>query len=337
MKILVSMVAYRERHLEKSVRSCYENADHPEDLFFSIVSEQYYDDLHADLSFIPPEQIEYKKYDLSEYRGVLWSRAKTMENDFNYDYILITCGHNLFAKSWDLISLVELNKAKSKTTDGKALLAFCGPEYEYNEDGSHKIENISTQNTVNKYHKKMDTDFYVPGHGFPTIVTVPDDNDVYECVYLQFSYIFGDKKYIQELPFEADINYHAEEIYVTVKTWCAGWRIFATAKKLYFHDTHKKYPEDNFEPRPSTHRPWLDMNKNAFWKQSDESMIKLNLLLSGNGGIELDKVLEYCDFSGLNKKWCEYIPNIDTLDEEIGLRHAYVWRDPSTGPVIVKS
>lgn len=323
MKILVSMVAYREKRLTESVKSCYENARHPENLFFSIVSEQYSDDLHADLSFIPKEQIVYKKYDLSEFKGVLWSRARTMENDFEYDHVLVTCGHNLFTKNWDEESFIELEKAKSKTNDGKAILAFCGPEFEFNQDGSLKIDDVSTGRTKNMYHQKLDSDTYVPGHGWPNIVKVPEDGDIHEAVYFQASYVFGERAYFDELPFQDDINYHVEEIYITVKTWCAGWRIFATSKILYLHDTSKQYPDNNFEELAATRRPWTDQHKNAFWKQSDESMIKLNDLLSGKSELDIEQVLAYCDFSGLNKKWCEYMPNFDKMDAEIGYRLGY--------------
>jgi hypothetical protein len=327
------MVAYREKQLARSVKSCYENAKNPEDLVFSIVSEQYSEDLHADLSFIPESQILYRKYDLSEFRGVLWSRAKTMENDFKYEHVLVTCGHNMFTKDWDSRSLIELKKAKLKAGNEKAILAFCGPEFEYNEDYSLNIDNVSTGRTTNFYHEKLDTDSYVPGHGWPNIVPVPDDGDLHEAVYLQASYIFADRIYLDELPFESDIGYQAEEIYMTVKTWCSGWKMFATSEILYLHDTSKKYPDYNFEMLASTRRPWLDINKVAYWKQSDDSMIRLNCLLSGRETIKLEKVLDYCDFSGMDKKWCEYLPDFDKMDEKIGKRLAFDRREEE--PIIV--
>lgn len=335
MTILVSMVAYRERQLERSVRSCYENAENPQDLLFSIVSEQYSDELHADLSFIPENQIVYRKYDLSEFRGVLWSRVKTMENDFDYDHVLVTCGHNMFTKNWDSRSYVELAKAKAKTETGKAILSFCGPEFEYNEDYSLNIDNVATGRTKSMFHQKIDPEVYVPGHGWPNVVTVPEDGDVHEGVYFQASYVFGERQYFDEIPFDPTINYCAEEIYITLKTWCAGWRMFASPEILYLHDTGKRYPDYNFEMLAWTRRPWLDMNKIAYWEQCDESMIKLNNLLSGRSDIPLEKVLEYCDFSGLNKKWCEYLPNFDKMDEEVGYRLAYDRRneDPIVVPI----
>ena len=44
-------------------------------------------ELHADLSFIPEDQLIYHKLDLSEYRGVMWSRWKTSQVDVEYDYL----------------------------------------------------------------------------------------------------------------------------------------------------------------------------------------------------------------------------------------------------------
>ncbi len=332
-KILVSMVAYREKNLEASVRSCWERAEKPEDLLFSIVSEQGPGAFHADLSFIPQDQLLYRKYDLSEYRGVLWSRAKTMENDFDYDLALITCGHNLFATNWDTISKNALIRAKDKTEDGKAVITFCAPEYTYNTDGTYNMGDLMEGIYENKYHQKF-LETYFPGHGFPEVVPVPKDQDVVEGAYYQASWVFADKKFFEDVPLEADINYHAEEIYLSVKSWCAGYRFFATHKLIYIHDTGKKYPGEE-KPRFATHRPWLDMNKDAFWKQSDESMIKLNDLLAGEGGISKEKILEYAEFSGLNKKWCEKIEDIHLKDYLLGERHMFWVRDALKEPIIV--
>lgn len=332
-KILVSMVAYREKNLEASVRSCWERADNPEDLLFSIVSEASSENLHADLSFIPEEQILYRKYDLSEYRGVLWSRAKTMETDFEYDLALITCGHNLFATSWDTISKNALMRAQAKTKDGKAVVTFCAPEYTYNEDGSYNLGTLMDGIYENKYHRQFSEEYF-PGHGFPAVVPVSKEEDVVEGVYYQASWVFADKQFFKDVPLEEDINYHAEEIYLSVKSWCAGYRFFATHKLIYIHDTGKKYPGED-KPRFATHRPWLDMNRDAFWKQSDESMIKLNNLLSGNLEVPLEKILEYAEFSGLNKKWCKKIEEIHLKDLELGERHMFWVKDGLPEPVIV--
>lgn len=331
-KILVSMIAYREKNLGQSVRDCYEKAANPENLVFSIVSEQSREELHPDLSFIPDAQIYYRKYDLSEYRGVLWSRSKTTEVDVEYDYILYTCGHNLFAESWDQITLSEHEKAKKKSD--KVLLTVYGPEYSFSDEGSITY-GYEDGTTANHYRPKI-SHGYVPGHGFPDTTLMPADDGLLQDFYLQFSWVFAPKQYVVEVPLDPDMNYHGEEIYVTVQSWCRGWRFYASPKLSHYHDTNKKYPGEVL-PRMATHRPWSDKNKEAFWAQSDRSMIKLNMLLSGElegayGNISKEQVLEYCRASGLDVKWCVKNKEYDRLEKQ---RHAEDFR--YRPPTIVNS
>lgn len=327
-KILVSMIAYREKYLGQSVRDCYEKADNPQNLIFSIVSEQAKEDMHPDLSFIPDNQLIYRKYDLSEYRGVLWSRHKTTEVPVDYDYILYTCGHNRFVKSWDTKVFTEYQKALKKSE--KALITVAAPEVFFDKN-DNPIFGLSKGRIKNYWRGKFNGE-YIPGYGWPEQTEVPETDDVLEETYIQFSWVFGPKKYVEEAPLDPDMNYHGEEIYTTIQTWCRGWRMFTTPVVMYYHDTQKEYPNEEVS-RMATHRPWSDGNKNAFWKQSDDSMIKLNSLLSGNltgkyGGISSTLIKSYCKFSGLNEKWCEFNPNYDKL----GLpRHAedFRYREPT--------
>jgi hypothetical protein len=332
-KILVSIVAYREKYLGQSVKSCIDSAKYPENIYFSIVSEQGRPELHANLDFIDPDKIIYRKYDLSEYRGVLWSRSKTTEVTFNYDYILYTCGHNLFAPNWDVETVEDLTKAKILTE--KPILVSSGPEYEYNLDGTIKYDTW-TKRTTPAYRPKISLK-YVPGYGFPNElqIEVPGGQEVLPDTYIQFSWVFADKKFIEEVPLDPNMGFHAEEISTTVRAWARGWRVFSSQKILYYHDTHKQYPGEELS-RTISHRPWADLNKKEYWKQSDETLTRLNLLLSGNlagkyGGVTKNQCIAFCEYTGMNKKWCELIENYNKLFP--GKRHGEKFRDDS--PIIL--
>lgn len=328
------MIAYREKYLAESVKDCYEKAKHPEKLIFSVVAEQQEESLHADLSFIPASQIVYRKYDLSEYRGVLWSRAKTLEVDANYDYILYTCGHNRFVDGWDEKTLEEYKKIKKISNKDKVVLTVAAPEYVTDKEGN-AITGIDNLRSVNVRRPKIQYG-YVPGHSWVDVSEFSkDDQEPFEECYIQFSWVFAPKEYTKEVPLDPDMNYHGEEIYVTVQTWCRGWRMYTTKTILYYHDTYKEYFGES-QSRMTTHRPWSDINKDKFWEQSDRSMIKLNLLLSGNltgiyGNISKQMVLEYCNFSGLDTKWCQYNENFDKLGIK---RHAEDFRNSEPFTVI---
>ena len=317
-KILVSMIAYRERYLAESVKDCLEKADFPEDLYFSIVSEQSKEHQHADLSFLDQNKLKYRKYDLSEYRTIMWSRSKTTDVDFYYDYILYTCGHNLYAQGWDSLVLDAINKAANKTE--KPIITSSGPEFEYSSGGEISYEPRSGR-TFNKYRPRIPKD-YVPGYGFPNDhqAAVPSTEGVVEDVYMQWSWVFAPSTYVQEVPIDPEMGYHGEEIYLTVISWARGWRFYATPDILYYHDTYKEYPGEE-KSRMISHRPWVDVNQKAFWEHSDVSMRRLNKLLSGNlyEDVTIEKILEYCDYSGLNPKYCTEFEDYSTIGLE---RHA---------------
>ncbi len=323
-KILLSIIAYREKNLKETVLSAYNNASNKENIYFSIVEEDH-EENYSDLSFIPENQIIYRKFDLSEYRGILWARNLTTEVEFDYDYILYICGHTIFTESWDTICLNEYSKALLKSE--KPVLTYCGPDYEISEDGSVKLHNTQLNLEENLYHKQISPGF-TPGFWFPSSSHPPKDDDVHEGYWVHFTWCFAKKDFVKEVPLDPEMNFNGEEPYVTVQAWCRGWRFYATSKILYWHNTVKKYPGEE-KPRYLTHRPWMDKNKKAYWENSDQSMIKLNMLLSGRligkyGDISKEKVIEFCLASGMDPKFTEYNPEYHRTE---GYQHCVVHRN----------
>jgi hypothetical protein len=314
-KILISIISYKEKDLYGTVKDAYEKAKNQDRLLFSIVEETYLEN-YSDLSFIPEDKIIYRKYDLSEYRGILWARNLTTNVDFEYDYILYICAHTRFCQDWDQIVIEEHNKAIIKNNNEKVVLTYCGADFSV-DDNNNIIFNGYGDRVKNIYSPQLGKDF-VPGYWFPSATNVPDDNQVHEAYWIHFTWCFATKQFVEEIPLDPEINFNAEEPYITIQAWCRGWRFFATSKKLYWHHTTRKYPGDNLA-RHMTHRPWVDSSKEKYWRQSDLSMIKLNLLLSGNligkyGDISKEQVLDFCQKSGMDIKYAEYNSNYDKLD-----------------------
>lgn len=332
--ILVSIISYKEKDLLGTVKSCWENAERKEDIYFSIV-EEHYPDKFVNLDFIPSNQIRYEKYDLSKYRGILWARNRSVEIDIDYDYILYICGHTQFEKGWDKKCLTEYKKAQDKSETGKAILTFCPVEYKYNDDWTINTSDIERKHSL--YSPKLDITWnpktnsygdYIPGYWFPIGQPVPENGDVTENYWVHFTWCFAEKKFVEEVPLDPFMNFNGEEPYITVQAWCRGWRMYATPVQLGYHHFTRIYP-DSPQPKHWTDSTYTDDKKDEHWKNSDESMIKLNLLLSGNlkgkyGDISKDQVLDFCKTSGLNEKWTEYNPQYDKID---GYQHMMGHRD----------
>jgi len=338
MKTLVSIISYKEGDLKGTILDCYSKAKNKEDLFFSIV-EEHYPDFYSDLSFVPEEQILYRKFDLSEFRGILWARdLTTKEIPFEYDYVLFICGHTRFEQDWDITCLSEYAKAKAKSETGKAILTFCGPDFEYNDNWSIKYKDKVKSNI---YHANLSKGFdpriqseseFIPGYWFAKANRVPEDEDVHEGYWVHFTWCFADKSYVDEVPLDPEMNFNGEEPYLALQSWGRGWRMFATSKIFYYHHFLRQYPGEQ-KSRFETARPWADDKKKDYWEHSRKAMLKLNLLFSGKlegkyGDIPLEVTQEYCRKSGINLKWTEYDPDYDKID---GYQHMMGIKD--TAPV----
>jgi hypothetical protein len=325
MKILVSIISYKEGDLLGTVLDCYEKARNKESLLFSIV-EEHYPEFYSDLSFVPENQMLYRRFDLSKYRGILWARDLTTRNlpsHYEYDYVLFICGHTRFEEGWDIVCLSEYEKAKNKSVTNKAVLTLCPPDFEYNEDWSIKYKN---KVKTNLYHpsitgwdpRTQSTSDFIPGYWFPIGHAPPEDNDVHENYWIHFTWCFADKSYVEEVPLDPEMNFNGEEPYVSLQSWGRGWRMFATSKIFAYHHLSRQYPGEKLS-RYNTARPWADDKKNDHWEHSRKAMLKLNMLFSGKlegkyGGISLETVQEYCRKSGINLKWTEYNADYDKID-----------------------
>ena len=69
MSIFISIAAYRDQELPKTVQSIYDNADKPDDLYFGIVSQDY-KKKHPDFSWLG-NQVKMHKMLLLKFKDHL--------------------------------------------------------------------------------------------------------------------------------------------------------------------------------------------------------------------------------------------------------------------------
>ena len=113
-KIFVSLAAYKDPDLINTVRSFYENAEHKERLFFSLVSHEDPDHVF-DFSFIPKDQMSYQKIDYRLADGACSGRhlANSLLSD-KYKFFLHTDSHSRAKNNWDTILIEEYEKCSVK-------------------------------------------------------------------------------------------------------------------------------------------------------------------------------------------------------------------------------
>ncbi len=293
-KTLVSIVNYCDPEFYSTVRSLWENAEEPENLIFSLVSE---DTVKYDFPFIPSKQLVYRHFDLSEYRGGLcWARNLATKVDQEYDYFIQFDSHTYATFGWD-IKAIELYKT---LPDGKNIISYCPPDYEINQDGS-----INTSVYPNISLLASDFTRLIPGFTFPGY-SLLDLGEVRAGIWVTCCYLFAPKAWVEEVGISERSAFNTEEFSLSLRTFAKGWKVYARGGRDVFHHSSHRQPDGVVTRRDL--RPWADERKEKYWEHVKKATTAVSSLMAGLEDVPKEKVEEFLDLIGLSKSYLKYDP-----------------------------
>jgi hypothetical protein len=294
VSIFISIAAYRDQELPKTVQSIYDNADNPNDLYFGIVSQDY-NKKHPDFSWLG-EQVKMHKMLFTEARGAGYARKIAMELYDGQDFFLQTDSHMRFSKGWDkkLKEMIVLCQ-KEQGTDKIILSQFPAP-YEIFTDGKDNFP-------VN------DKDFWSEPSWTSVVNTftgvwaghrqeIKDKTKPHYSHTVLGAFIFAPGFITQEIPYDERISFMGEELCFAIRAYTRGWHIYAPNEMLLWHFyTRRDRPKiwsDNFSKRS-----WTDIE---FASQT----IQKDILLGNETGIygiaDYQKYIDYQKMIGIDFK-----------------------------------
>jgi hypothetical protein len=262
--IFVSIASYRDPDLVNTVRSCYDNANNKEMLFFSVFS-QAEDVEHADLSFIPESQIRYLKTHWSESKGACWARSIATK-DIVGEYFLQIDSHSRFTKNWDL-SIIA-NYTKAKTFWGNRLILTNYPDpFELTEDSYKELP----YDALKKIEPVWDEDKGIVVSKMPWSDVV-DQEYGDETIHICAGCVFTTADIMRELPYDDNVYFEGEEFSLALRAYTRGIRIVSPIVKFMFTNYNLA--------NSKRHVHWQD---NPGWGQMrQKSDSRLSDILSGN-------------------------------------------------------
>lgn len=296
-KILVSVVNYCDPEFYATVKSLWNKAQNKDNLYFSLVSE---DNIKYDFSFIPNEQIMYRHFDTSMYRGGLcWARNLATKVDIDYQYFIQFDSHTYASEAWDKLAIERYLEIKEK--DSNFIIAYAPPDYEIMLDGSIDY-NTGNQTSV---HAFLYTDL-IPGFKFPEYKTL-ELNEKIRTYWATCCYLFAPKEWIKDVGISPFESFNTEEFTLSLRTYAKGWKIYSIGTRDVFH--HQSHRQPNGIVTRQTLRPWADDRKEDYWSHVEKSTDNLSLLMSGNLDVTIDKVEEFFQHTGISEKYLTFIPN----------------------------
>jgi hypothetical protein len=296
-KILVSIANYCDTEFYSTVFSLWDQAKNKDSLYFSIVSE---DKKEYDLSFIPKDQLLYRHFDVSEYRGgVCWARNLATQVDVDYDYFIQFDSHTQASSGWDILAIERYEKLN--TNNEKFIIAYAPADYEIMSDGSVNFDAASKVSMYGFLFSEL-----VPGFKFPGY-RVLEMGHVVRSYWATCCYLFAPKEWIDEVGISKDESFNTEEFCLSLRTYAKDWKIYSIGTRDVFHN--QSHRQSNGSVTRETLRPWADGRKESYWSHVEKSTNRLSALMSGHLDIPKEKVYSFLKESGIDTKYTDFIPN----------------------------
>jgi hypothetical protein len=294
-KILVSIVNYCDTEFYSTIFSLWDQAKNKESLYFSIVSE---DNQEYNLSFIPKEQLLYRHFDLSEYRGgVCWARNLAIQVDVDYDYFIQFDSHTQASLGWDILAIERYEKLN--TNNEKFIIAYAPADYEIRSDGSVNFDGLCKVSAYGSYFTEL-----VPGFKFPGYRVLEID-EVVRSYWATCCYLFAPKQWVDEVGISGKESFNTEEFALSLRTYAKDWKIYSIGTRDVFHN--QSHRQANGSVTRETLRPWADGRKEFYWKHVEESTNRLSSLMSGSLDVSKEKSYNFLKESGISTKYTEFI------------------------------
>jgi len=227
-KIFVSIAAYRDPELLKTIKDCLEKAKYPETLRFGIAwqrsPEDTWDTLdeYKDNPNFKIDDIPYK-----DSQGVCWARNRIQNLYDEETYYLQLDSHHRFAKNWDN-TLIKMFKDLKKKGSKKPLLTAYLPSYDPSNES--KLEDVWT----------LEFDRFLPqGPIFIKPHNHPSWKELKEPIMARFlsgHFIFTLGEWAKNIKYDPQFYFHGEESSLAARSYTHGYDLYHPHIPIIWHE-----------------------------------------------------------------------------------------------------
>lgn len=317
MKIFVSVAAYRDTELTKTIDSLVKNAYDPKSLRVVVLSQ---DHPKKHPKFPQFKNVEVIEMNFKEARGAGYARKILMEQYKGENFFFQIDSHMRFAKNWDAKLLHMMEQAQKDAGTDKVILSQYPAPY--------------TVHTGNRdYYPKNDKDFWDRVSWTKVVNTwygawaghrqeIADKSKPHPSYTVLAGYLFAPGDFVKEIPYDERITFMGEELCIAIRAYTRGWKIYAPNEMLLWHFyTRKDRPKVWTQIDDSMReQKWNDLEMKS--KSVQEQILRGNE--QGIYGIgDKDKYLEYQEMIGIDfNKFYDRVMrekiNKAVLTEELG-------------------
>ena len=292
MSIFISIAGYRDTELPKTIKSLYDNADKPEELYFGIVSQDL-KNKHPDVSWLGDQARIYKMH-ARDAKGAGYARKIAMEMYDGEDYFFQTDSHMRFAKGWDTKLKDMLLESQQISNNNKVILSqFPAPYIIFTDGTDHYLkgdkyfwDDVSWTSVVNTWS----------GVWAGNREVMEDTSKPMKSHTVLGALVFTIGDFVKEIPYDERISFMGEELCIAIRSYTRGWEIYAPNEMICWH----------FYKREDKPKIWNDNTGVRSWTDIEmkSQRVQKNVLLGIEQGIygigDYDKYVKYQEMIGIN-------------------------------------
>ena len=288
MKILVLLASFLDSELPYTIKSCIENAEHPENIKFAVVLQHdYYDENIIDNL---PYDIIIQKYHYKESKGCGWARNKVSELYDNEEYVLQIDSHTRLIKNWDSKLVRELQELGTNS-----IISFLPPSY-LKDTATNTDTHFTNINRLNFIQIPQAKSFVVDWIVYHKAEEEKDTEFKNQRVaFVQCGFIFAPGQWLKDIPPDPEMYYWGEEQSIFLRSFTHGYNVYLPTQIVAWH----------YSSKTPSHHHWVvnddsDVNvlNNNAYKRSKELITKE---LTGKYGLgSVRTINDWLEFTGID-------------------------------------
>lgn len=297
--IFVSVASYRDDVCNTTLKSIYENASNPNNVFVGICQQNKDGDPDCLTGFENNPNIKIIRIPYTEAKGPTYARYLCSTLCDGEEYFMQIDSHTKFVKGWDTKCINMIKRIKSSGLSMKPILSHYPKELKHYKENNDKYR-YSVPRMCKSFFNSRDMLSFMGAELLET------KDDFYNTPYIAAGMMFSEAYFLNELPFDPELPYLfvGEEILHSIRFYTHGWDIFTPSENVIYHEytradkpkiwTDKKYSDQDAFEKVKYYIGLVDNDSKV------PEYLKPNMSKYGLGNVRT--LQDYYNFAGIDIK-----------------------------------
>lgn len=275
--IFISIASYRDKNCNFTIKSIYNNAKFPENIYIGICQQNKNTDIDS-LHDIINNNIKIIRIDSSEAKGPVYARYLASTLHDREEYYLQIDSHTIFIKNWDIICINSIKNLK-KISDKPVLSHYPRdyPEKDIKNKNKFYVTYVKNLKFIKNKNFKI---IQYEGARF-----IDTNNSFIKTPFVTGNFLFLEASFLKEIPYDNTLHYlhHGEEILHSLRFYTYGYDIFIPNQNIVYHNYLHKEPkiwndiQDIHTKRINAHTKIVNIFKSKTNNQANKYLQHYNL------------------------------------------------------------